>query len=149
MIGAVVFQLPIGWLADRFSGTMVMIGCGSFVAVACQFLPMVGAGLGLWVLCFLIGGVAFGLQTAVLTEMSNRFSGAMLVAGNVAIGIMAGGASMVGMPATGVAMELTGPSGYPMVIGAVFGGIALLYAAKALRARGGAAVPAATAAQAA
>lgn len=133
MIGAVIFQLPIGWLADRFSATYVMIGCGGFVAAACQFLPTVGNGVGLWVLCFLIGGVAFGLQTAVLTELSNRFSGNMLVAGNVAIGMMAGGASMVGMPATGATMEMVGANGYPMVIGAVFAGIALLYAGKALR----------------
>jgi MFS family permease len=133
MVGAVLFQLPIGYLADRFSTTAVMIGCGGLVALGCQFFPSVGSDLGLWVLCFVIGGVAFGLQTAVMTEMSSRFVGGYLAAGNVAIGLMAGGASMVAMPVTGTAMDLIGPNGYPVIIGAVFGGIALIYAAKALR----------------
>lgn len=133
MVGAVIFQLPIGWLADRFSPTTVVIGCGSLVALGAQLLPNVGTGGALWVLSFLIGGIAFGLQTAVLTELSNRFSGSLLVAGNVAMGVMAGIAPMAGMSATGTAMELLGASGYPAVIGTVFAGIAILYAAKALR----------------
>lgn len=134
MVGAMIFQFPIGLLGDRFGVPRVQLVCALGVVAGCCLLPFVmSSALAALAVTFVWGGAAFGIYTMASTELGQRFSGPMLVAGNVAISMMWGGGSLVGVPSAGVAMDVMGANGLMIVIGAVFSVIAALYAVKFLR----------------
>lgn len=115
--GNVMFQFPIGWLADRLHRRMLMLVCTALTVVGCFILPLViGDPLLLWPLLFLWGAMAFGVYPVAMAELGDRFSGAMLLAGNAAFAVMWGVGGIVGAPSTGGAMQLLGPDGLPMTL---------------------------------
>ena len=122
-IGNVLFQLPIGWLADRWSrsGTCLLL-CGLTVAGAAA-LPLAADEQGLlWPLLFLWGSAAYGVYTLALVQLGDRFRGALLLAGNAAFALVWGLGGLVGPPLAGLFMDTLGPDGLPLLLG-------LLYAA--------------------
>ena len=72
-----------------------------------------------WPLVFVIGAVSFGLYSVALVELSERFSGAMLVAGNSAFAMMFGVGGLAGPSETGAVMDAIGPNGLPLSLGVI------------------------------
>lgn len=119
--GNVLMQFPIGWATDLLSRRAVMIGCALLTAAGGLVLPMViTVPILLWPLLFFWGAAAFGIYTVALTELGDRFSGSMLLAGNAAFAMVWGLGGILGTPVAGGAMDLVGPHGLPTSLGLLF-----------------------------
>lgn len=125
--GNVLLQIPIGWLADRFSRKNLLC-CLAFGTVAgCIFLVwLIKGSLLIWPMLFVWGAVAFGTYTVAMVELGDRFSGTLLLTGNSAFGIMWGMGGIIGPSIAGTAMDLMGPEGLPVTVGILFGLLGLL-----------------------
>ncbi|MCG8358103.1 MAG: MFS transporter [Kiloniellales bacterium] len=127
VIGNVVFQFPVGWLADRWSRRWLLLALALLTVAGCFLLPLVVAGsLWLWPFLFVWGAMAFGVYPIALAELGDRFSGSLLLAGNAAFALMWGVGGMVGAPLAGGAMHLFGPEGLPATLALAYIGLALL-----------------------
>lgn len=123
LLGSMAFQLPIGWLADRFDRYMVLAWLGAFSAGGAALLPaVVEHGLLLWAVLFLWGGVAAGIYTVALAIQGQRFRGAELITANAAFGVLWGFGSIAGPAAGGIAMDLWDPHGLAVVLTAACAG---------------------------
>ncbi len=61
--------------------------------------------------------MTFGIYTLSLIQLGERFSGLTLIAGNAAFAFAWGLGGMVGSPATGLVMQVTGHHGLPLSLG--------------------------------
>jgi MFS family permease len=71
MVGVILFQVPVSWLADRFGRMPVLLGCYTVVLAALLVLPFCAASLWLAVWLFLFGacsGAFYPLGLALLGE---------------------------------------------------------------------------------
>jgi len=132
IMGSAIAQPAVGRLADRFSVRAVLMGCAVVTCAGSALLPLAGAGPGLWVLLFLIGGSSFGIYTASMVELGRRFKGMTLMAGSAAMAATYAIGAVAGPVATGTALEVAGPPGLPWTLAAAF---AVLIAGAAVRAR--------------
>ena len=120
--GNVLFQFPMGWLADRFPRRLLMTACVALTIIGAALLPVViNHPLWLWPLLFVWGAVAFGIYPVIMAELGDRFTGAMLLAGNAGFAVMWGVGGLVGAPVAGGLMELIGPNGLPLTLAAFYG----------------------------
>jgi len=119
MIGAIVLQLPIGWLGDRMDRMRLV----SWLALAS------GAGALLWpfvlshewmafAAVFLWGGAFVGIYTMMLTIVGSRFQGAELVGIYAVMGLLWGAGALAGPPLAGLAMDATA-HGLPFFVAVV------------------------------
>lgn len=128
--GDMLFQLPLGWLADRWERTGLHLLCG-VVAMA------IGIGLPwllqvtwlLWPLLVLLGAVAGGIYTLALVLIGQRFKGQDLVTANASVGLLWGVGSLVGPLVSGAAMDVA-PHGLPIAL-AVMAGLFVCFAQQA------------------
>ena len=122
IVGNVLLQIPIGWLADRFS-RRYLLSCLAFGTVAgCILLVwLIEGSVLIWPMLFIWGSIAFGTYTIAMIDLGDRFSGALLLAGNSAFGVMWGIGGIIGPAVAGVAMDLMGPEGLPLTLGILFG----------------------------
>ncbi len=127
-LGNVALQWPIGWLADSVSRRAAMLVCTTLTAAGALLLPLADVGGWLWALVFVWGGLAYGTYTVALIELGDRFTGGLLLAGNAAFALMWGVAGLVGPSGVGVAMDLAGPLGLPLVLGTMFVALGLAFA---------------------
>ncbi len=129
IVGNVVLQIPLGWLADRISRRYLLCALAFGAVIGSILLPaLIGGSMLLWPMLFVWGAIAYGTYTIALIELGDRFSGALLLAGNGAFAIMWGIGGIVGPPIAGATMDLLGPEGLPITVGVTFGvlGIASL-----------------------
>ncbi len=117
LIGNIIFQVPLGWLADRLNGYYVLAIC-SVAGVLCSIAITVFAPNQYIILPFLmiLGGFTYGLYTIALTLLGERFYGNNLVAANAAFAIMWGVGGIAGPTLGGMAMDKMGPQGLPLTI---------------------------------
>ncbi len=125
ILGNMLLQLPIGWLADRFAHRWVLTGCALATASGLALLPLVMPSALKWPLLVLIGTAGYGVYTVSLTSLGDRFSGIELVNGASSFGIVWGFGALFGSVAGGWAMLGFGPHGLPV-------GLALIYCLLAL-----------------
>ena len=121
IVGNVLLQIPIGWLADRFSRRYLLSWLAFATVAGCILLVWWIEGSTLiWPMLFIWGAVAFGTYTIAMIDLGDRFSGALLLAGNSAFGVMWGLGGIIGPSVSGVAMDLVGPEGLPLTLGVIF-----------------------------
>jgi MFS family permease len=121
IVGNVLLQIPIGWLADQFSRRYLLSWLAFATVAGCILLVWCIEGSTLiWPMLFVWGAVAFGTYTIAMTDLGDRFSGALLLAGNSAFGVMWGLGGIIGPSVSGVAMDLMGPEGLPLTLGVTF-----------------------------
>ncbi len=133
--GDMLFQLPLGWLADRVERTGLHLACG-LVAMA------IGIGLPwllnmpwlLWPLLVLLGAVAGGIYTLALVLIGQRFKGQDLVTANASVGLLWGVGSLVGPLLSGATMDVA-PHGLPMAL-ALMAGLFVCFARQSYRRAG-------------
>jgi MFS family permease len=117
MVGIVVLQLPLGWLADHTDRHGVLWATGAVIALGAILYPfLLGAGLWLWLMMFLWGGVSFGIYTIALSLMGERFPAAGLATANAAFVIVYETGSFSGPIAAGAAMDAWPRYGLPLFI---------------------------------
>ena len=120
-IGGFVFQLPMGWLADRVDRHLLVIITVLIVIAGAAAMPFVIA-IETWnmVFMFIFGGMFASLYTFALVLLGERFRGADLASASVVFGVMWGVGSVAGPPIGGATMDLLQPHGLPIVIGVAF-----------------------------
>ena len=129
--GNILFQVPIGALADRWSrrGTTLLL-CGVTIAGAILLPAAVSSRATLWPLLFVWGPASYGVYTLALGELGSVFRGGNLVAGNAAFAMMWGLGGLIGPSVIGLAMHATGPGGLHQALACVY---AILLVIAALR----------------
>jgi MFS family permease len=71
MIGVILFQVPVAWLADRLGRSLVLLGCYAVTGAALVLLPFLPGTAWLAILLFLAGacsGAFYPLGLALLGE---------------------------------------------------------------------------------
>lgn len=120
IIGNVVLQFPIGWLADRFPKRMVLAGCAVIAGASLLLLPGTMATLWMWPVLVAAGAAGYGVYTVALAELGDRFSGQELVTGSSAFAVMWGSGALLGSVSGGWAMAGFGHHGLPVFLAVVY-----------------------------
>ncbi|MFV3403765.1 MULTISPECIES: MFS transporter [Pseudomonas] len=128
--GDMVFQLPLGWLADRVERTGLHLVCGLVAMSIGIALPwLLQVTWLLWPLLVVLGAVAGGIYTLALVLIGQRFKGQDLVTANASVGLLWGVGSLVGPLLSGAAMDVA-PHGLPMAL-ALMAGVFVCFARQA------------------
>ncbi len=114
--GAVVGQLPVGWLADHIDRTKVIAGCVAITLVTLLVLPfLVGDRfLGIAVVG-LMGATVGSTYTVALAMMGERFKSGGLVGVTTCFMFLWASGSFIAPALSGAAMEFGGPDGMPVL----------------------------------
>ncbi|MGU3413041.1 MFS transporter [Enterobacteriaceae bacterium C34A] len=117
MFGAIVLQLPIGWLADKVSRPALMRTL-AFVAAALAFVwpALLAFHLLAYVMLFLWGGIFVGIYTVAITWVGERFKGAQLTGIYAAMSVAWGLGALAGPLLGGVVMTFS-RHGLPWITG--------------------------------
>jgi MFS family permease len=120
IIGNVVLQFPLGWLADKYPHRLVLAGCALATVLGLLLLPMVMATLWMWPTLVLVGATGYGVYTVSLTSLGDRFSGSELVNGSAAFAVMWGTGALFGSVSGGWSMSVFGTHGLPIYLALVY-----------------------------
>ena len=133
LAGNVLLQVPIGWLADKFDRTRVILGCGIVGVLGALILPFVVLEpYLLWPLLVIWGGGVVGTYTIALVVMGQVFKGGDLITATAAVNMLWGLGGLFGPAIAGTAMEVYEPHGMPLTFAAACA-IFVLVAALSLR----------------
>ncbi|MBP2167634.1 MFS family permease [Erwinia toletana] len=108
MVGAIVLQLPIGWLADRVDRRRLIVILAALSTFGALIWPL--ALRELWLartLLFLWGGVFVGIYTVIITLTGQHFRGAELTGAYAILSVGWGVGALLGPTLGGIAMSLT------------------------------------------
>ncbi len=118
--GNVVLQLPIGYLSDRYSKRLVLLGCGVITTVTLLMLPFFVNSAGIWPLLVVCGAAGYGIYTVALADLGDRFTGDALIAGSSAFATVWGMGALCGSVIAGWAMAAYGENGLPISMALVY-----------------------------
>lgn len=135
MFGAIILQLPIGWLADRVDRPRLMTTL-AFIAAALAFVwPYILAfHLLSYVMLFIWGGIFVGIYTVAITSVGERFKGGQLAGIYAAMSVAWGAGALAGPLLGGFAMTFS-LHGLPWLTGALCLVFALLSLSGPLKSR--------------
>jgi MFS family permease len=118
MIGAIVMQLPIGWLGDKVDRMKLVLALAALAAAGALLWPFVLHAHALaYATVFVWGGVFVGIYTIMLTVVGSRFKGGELVGIYAVMGLTFGAGALVGPTLAGIAMDLSA-HGLPLFVAA-------------------------------
>ncbi|WP_439575460.1 MFS transporter [Phreatobacter sp.] len=121
VLGNVLFQIPLGMIADRIDRRWVLLFCASVGATGMAVMAMVPLGLtALMALLFVWGGIVAGLYTVGLAHLGSRFRGADLAQANAAFVVMYSIGLIVGPPLAGAGMDFWPPHGLAATLALLF-----------------------------
>jgi len=120
ILGNMLLQFPVGWLADRIEHRWVLAGCALTTTLCLLLLPLLIHSPLKWPLLVIAGTAGYGVYTVSLSSLGNRFSGTELVNGASAFALVWGFGALFGSVAGGWTMLGFGPHGLPV-------GLALVY----------------------
>ena len=128
-VGAIFFQYPAGWLADRIDRGWLLVGCVAVATAAMAIFPWLlpgaagpwwsPAALALWCVVVTWGGSMGATFTVGLTRVGERFRDVELVAANAVYALIFGLGGLAGSFLAGAAMDRFGPPGFPASLFAV------------------------------
>jgi MFS family permease len=117
MLGAIILQLPIGWLADRVNPRRLALGLAVLSAVSALVWPwMLSTHWLAYSLIFVWGGLFVGIYTVMLTMVGSRYSGSDLVGIYAVMGLAWGGGALIGPSMAGLAMGVNPYYGLPVFV---------------------------------
>ncbi|MEQ2025109.1 MFS transporter [Xenorhabdus szentirmaii] len=111
-LGDAIFQVPIGWLADKTDLKRMHIICGIVFTLSLLALPFTVNSIFLWIDVIIMGAFGGGIYTLSLVRAGKKYSGQMLIAINSLFGIVWGIGSLTGPLVTGIAMDLFDEKGF-------------------------------------
>jgi MFS family permease len=114
MFGAIVLQLPIGWLGDRMDRRRLAIILGLVAVGGALLWPLVlNEPWIAYPVLFLWGGVFVGIYTLMMAVVGSRFQGADLIGIYAVMGLTWGVGALLGPTLAGLSMNLL-PHGLPI-----------------------------------
>lgn len=117
-VGAVLLQIPLGWLGDRIGRRRVLVGCAAIKTAAVALLPVVvDQPALLWTVLFVWGGVAVAFYTLALALLGETFRGTSLAKATSVLVITYCLGSVIGPLGIGGMMDWMGEGGF--VVGMV------------------------------
>jgi MFS family permease len=78
MIGVIVFQIPVSWLADRLGRTRTLLACYAVVLATLLSLPWITSLILLGCLLFLLGACSGAMYPLGLSLLGNKISAGSL-----------------------------------------------------------------------
>ncbi|WP_419710166.1 MFS transporter [Pseudomonas sp. NFX224] len=119
LLGAIILQIPIGWLADHVDRRGLIVSLSGLSALGALIWPLVLNEYWLsYPLLFIWGGVFVGIYTVVITEVGKHFHGAELVGVYSALSVAWGIGALLGPVLAGFAMYLS-VHGLPLLAAAL------------------------------
>lgn len=107
MIGAIILQLPIGWLGDTMDRRRLVILLAVVSAVGAAVWPLaLGSAVATYALLFVWGGTFVGIYTIMITLVGSRFRGGDLVGIYAVSGLFWGLGALIGPLGAGFAMQI-------------------------------------------
>jgi MFS family permease len=136
VIGNVVLQWPIGWMADHLDRRAVLAGCTAASAILVVVLPVVSAQSPAIIgVIMLWGGISFAIYPVGLALLGQHFNGGDIARANTAFSMIYIVGGLIGRPLAGAAMDAVGDPGLGWTL-ALFYSIAAAAALLAYRRRG-------------
>ncbi|MDR1191864.1 MAG: MFS transporter [Verrucomicrobiales bacterium] len=106
MFGAIVLQLPIGWLGDKMDRRRLVIILAGLAALGALAWPHALTNpWATYTLLFIWGGAFVGIYTIMLSIVGDQYRGSKLIGIYAAMGLMWGGGAFIGPLMAGVAMH--------------------------------------------
>ena len=110
LLGVIAFQVPIGWLADRFGRRRVLLGCSVIVAIGLGLVPWCASAAQLAALLFAVGACSGAFYPLGLAILGEQLAPAEIAAANAwYLGLNCLG-SLISQPAAGLLMDHFGSS---------------------------------------
>lgn len=117
LVGAIILQLPIGWLADRMNPRRLVLILATLSAGGALAWPwMLGDTWLAFAIVFVWGGLFVGIYTVMLSIVGSRFSGGDLVGIYAVMSVAWGVGALIGPATVGVAMQWSPTYGLPYAI---------------------------------
>jgi MFS family permease len=108
MIGVILFQVPVAWLADRLGRAAVLLACYAVVIGGLLYLPFCTPGVGLVVCLFLTGACSGAFYPLGLALLGEQVHGAALSRASACYLALNCLGSLIGPALTGVGMDWLG-----------------------------------------
>ncbi|GGA21969.1 MFS transporter [Dyella nitratireducens] len=119
MLGAIVLQIPIGWLADKMDRRRLVLILAWISAFTALLWPFALKETQLaFAMVFVWGGLFVGIYTVMLAMVGSSFQGNDLVGVYAVMGLAWGAGALIGPSLAGVAMLASGQLGLPGIIAA-------------------------------
>jgi len=125
ILGNMFLQLPIGWLADKYSPRQVLNGCAAITVVMTLLVPFVINTIWMWPVLIIAGAAGYGVYTTALKSLGDRFSGQELISGTAAFGAVWGVGALFGSILGGSALEASTAFGLPILLAAVYAALVI------------------------
>ena len=120
VVGSILAQIPIGFLADRVETRRLMAACTFVTLGTIAALPfLVTHPILIYPTLLLMGATIGSFYTIALTAMGRRFRSAQLVGATTSFMFLWAIGSVIGPGISGGAMDALGPVGMP-IVGVVF-----------------------------
>lgn len=120
-LGNVLFQIPVGLLADRIDRRLVLLGASLAGALGAALIPAASGSLPLLTaLLFAWGGIAGTLYTVGLAHLGATLRGPDLAGANAAFVMLYNAGLMLGPPLIGGGMDLLAPQGFALALVILF-----------------------------
>ncbi len=115
--GNIIFQLPIGWLSDRWSRQKMLTSCALIALIGLVFWPFAMADVFLaWPVLLIQGGALGGLYTVSLTLIGQHFRGHDIAVANTALVLMYQIGAVLGPVFAGWSMSTLGIAALPAAL---------------------------------
>ena len=116
-VGAIMLEIPIGWISDRFDRRYMIVICTFLCMVCAVYLPIaIYVNYQAWILVFIWGGVVGSIYSLALTIVGEQFEGEDLIGANAGYSVMEGLGGTAGILLIGFCMDILGADGLPYVI---------------------------------
>ena len=108
LLGAILLQLPIGWLGDRMDRRKLVVSLGVASTIGALLWPLViNVPILAYLLLFVWGGLFVGIYTVMMALVGSRFRGGDLVSVYAVMSVAWGAGAFIGPSTAGAAMDLT------------------------------------------
>jgi MFS family permease len=108
MLGVIVSQVPVAWLADRFGRARTLLGCYAATALALAVMPFCGPSMGLVAALLTAGACSTSFYPLGMTLLGDRVPDSAIARGNARFLAFNCLGSLVGPAIAGAAMDLFG-----------------------------------------
>ena len=120
IIGNVMLFYPMGWLADHWSRSGVVLVSALLTVLLSLSLLVVITHWIVWPVMIVLTGSAFGVYVVALATLGDSFKGPDLISGAAAIAAMWGVGGLIGPPVAGAAIDLFGINAMPITLASFY-----------------------------